>query len=129
MSILEQLQPADQEYVTIYKPFYPPKEKREVLPKALGLYQQGFLEGRRNIEGSDSIAFVASWYPSKLPLDSTLCRLQFDGQADLSYEVTIINHEFIDYLIGVIINFEESGLTDFPQGFYRKLLRFDVNEN
>ena len=55
----------------------------------------------------------------------TRCRLQFDGQAELSYEVTLSNSEFIDYLIDVIMNFKRSKTTDFPRSFYRKLLRFE----
>jgi hypothetical protein len=33
--------------------------KRNALPYAISLYKQGNLEGERQIEGSDSIAFVA----------------------------------------------------------------------
>jgi hypothetical protein len=33
-------------------------------------------------------------------------RLQFDGNAELSYEVTMANSEFMNYLIEVIMNFQ-----------------------
>lgn len=124
MSDIEQLQPAPKSDVLIYSPYYP-KDKHSQLPTALSLYQQGRLEGERKIEGSDSIAFVATWYVSKLPSELTNCRIQFDRQAELNYEVTMLNSEFIEYLIDVIINYKRSRSTDFPRAFYRKLLRFD----
>lgn len=124
MSDLEQIQPAGNSDVLIYSPYYP-KDKHNALPTALGLYQLGRLEGERKIEGTDSIAFVATWYVSKLPSELTNCRIQFDRQAELNYEVTILNSEFIEYLIDVIINHKRSRAIDFPRAFYRKLLRFD----
>lgn len=124
MPTLEQLKPASRAETIIYIPYYA-KTKHNWLPQAIGLYRQGTLEGDRRIEGGESIPFVASWYVSKLPSELTRCRLQFDGQAELSYEVTLSNSEFIDYLIDVIVNFQSSKQTDFPRGFYRKLLRFE----
>jgi hypothetical protein len=124
MSTIEELKPVGRGDVIIYMPYYS-KNKHDSLPVAISLYRQGSLEGQRVIEGGDNIPFVASWYVSKLPSELTRCRLQFDGQADLSYEVTLSNSEFIDYLIDVIINFKRSHLTDFPSEFYRKLLRLD----
>lgn len=124
MSSIEQLQPAPKEIVALYLPYYT-RDKHGVLPYALNLYQQGFLEGERQIEGGEGIAFVATWLVSKLPSELTRCRLQFAGQAELSYEVTQGNSEFIDCLIEVINGFKQSRVTDFPNGFYRKLLKFD----
>lgn len=124
MSTIEELKPAGRADVIIYMPYYA-KTKHDWLPYAISLYRQGSLEGNRIVEGGESIPFVASWYVSKLPSELTRCRLQFDGQAELSYEVTLSNSEFIDFLIDVIINFKRSHLTDFPSQFYRKLLRFD----
>lgn len=124
MSSIDKLEPANKTDVGVYLPYYA-KDKHNILPYAITLYQQGFLEGQRKIEASDDIAFVASWFVSKLPSELTRCRLQFDGQAELSYEVTISNAEFIDCLIDIIKSFRTSGSRDFPQGFYRKLLRFD----
>jgi hypothetical protein len=124
MTTIEQLSPATPDEVLIYQPYHV-KEKHKVLPYALSLYHQGHLEGVRRIEGSSGIPFVASWYVSKLPSELTRCRLQFEGQAELSYEITILNAEFIDHLIDAITIFKESNLLDFPQGFYRKLLRYD----
>ncbi|MDV2999114.1 MAG: hypothetical protein N5P05_000720 [Chroococcopsis gigantea SAG 12.99] len=105
-------------------PYYP-KDKHSLLPYALTLYKQGYLEGKRQIEGSESIPFVASWYVSNLPAELTRCRLQFEGQAELSYEMTILNAEFIDFLIGSIKTHKQLGSADFSQSFYRKLLRFE----
>ena len=124
MSVIESLKPAGRGDVVIYMPYYG-KNKHNWLPYAISLYQTGSLEGQRIIEGGESIPFVASWYVSKLPSELTRCRLQFDGQAELSYEVTLSNSEFIDYLIDVIMNFKRSHFTDFPGSFYRKLLRFE----
>ncbi len=124
MSTIDELKPAGRADVVIYIPYYA-KTKHDKLAHAIALYRQGSLEGQRQIEGGESIPFVASWYVSKLPSELTRCRLQFDSQAELNYEVTLSNSEFIDYLIDVIINFKRSKVTDFPGSFYRKLLRFE----
>ena len=90
MTAFNQLSPADKADIKVYQPYYT-KDKHIALPYALSLYAQGYLEGQRQIEGGDSVPFVASWYVSKLPSELTRCRLQFDGQADLSYEITLAN--------------------------------------
>ena len=124
MTILDNLKPASPDEVLVYQPYYP-KDKYSVLPYALSLYTQGYVEGGRIIEGGEAIPFVASWYVSNLPSELSRCRLQFDGQAELSYEMTILNSEFIDFLIDSIKNAKKSKSFDFPQGFYRKLLKMD----
>lgn len=124
MAILDKLEPASKADVIVYQPYYH-KDKHKVLPFSLSLYSQGRLGGHRRIEGSEGISFAASWYVSKLPSELTRCRIQFDGQADLSYEMTILNAEFIDYLIEVITISKETNIVDFPQSFYKKLLKFD----
>ncbi|MEC4983289.1 MAG: hypothetical protein SAJ37_01395 [Oscillatoria sp. PMC 1068.18] len=125
---LDTLQPANKSDEVVYAPYFQ-GSKRNLLAYAITLYQQGSLEGKRQIEGGESIPFVASWYVSKLPADLTRCRLQFDGNAELSYEVTMQNSEFVNYLIEVLMNYKRSRntpkTTDFPQTFYRKLLRRD----
>lgn len=121
---LDRLQPAEQREVGVYLPYYQ-GNKRAVLPRAISLYRQGNLEGERKIEGGDDISFVASWHVSSLPADLTRCRIQFDGDADLSYEVTMANFEFIDHLIEVIITHKRYHKVDFSKGFYRKLLQRD----
>lgn len=121
---LEQLKPADTGAVSVYMPYYQ-GVKRNTLPFAISLYQKGSLEGDRLIEGGENIPFVATWFVSKLPAELTRCRLQFQGNAELNYEVMMANSEFVSYLIEVILNFKRSKLIDFPQGFYRKLLRVD----
>lgn len=119
---IEQLQPANQRDVSVYVPYFQ-GNKRNVLPLAINLYQKGSLEGQRKIEASDSIPFVATWNISTLPADLTRCRLQFDGNAEQSYETMMASSEFVDFLIDVIINFKRARITDFSKGFYRKLLR------
>ncbi len=121
---LEQLKPAAKADAMMYVPYFQ-GQKRQLLPLAIGLYQQGSLEGERSIEGGESIPFVATWYVSKLPADLTLCRLQFDGNADLSYEVNMQNSEFVDYLIETIANYRRTRKADFSRAFYRKLLRLE----
>jgi hypothetical protein len=122
---LEQLQPAPPPQVGVYVPYYPQAAKRSMLPLAIGLYQKGVLEGQRKIEGGESIPFIATWNVSTLPADLTRCRIQFDGNAELSYELMLANFEFIDFLIDVVISFRRSRLADFSQTFYRKLLRIE----
>jgi len=106
-------------------PYYPQQGKRSILPYAISLYQKGNLEGERRIEGGESIPFVATWNISALPADLTRCRIQFDSEADLSYELMLANFEFIDFLIEVILNFKRMRLADFSQSFYKKLMRYE----
>lgn len=122
---IDQLQPAPNNQVGVYTPYYPQAAKRSLLPLAISLYQKGALEGQRKIEGGDSIPFIATWNVSTLPADLTRCRIQFDSNPDLSYELMLANFEFVDFLIEVIMNFKRARLADFSQGFYRKLLRLD----
>lgn len=122
---LDQLQPAPNQHVGVYMPYYPQPAKRALLPLAISLYQKGVLEGKRKIEGGESIPFIATWNVSTLPADLCRCRIQFDGNAELSYELMMANFEFVDFLIEVIMNFRRAKLADFSQGFYRKLLRID----
>lgn len=125
MSSIDNLQPAAEKETIMYKPYYTKADEIELLPYALNLYKQGFLEGARNIEGNDSIPFVATWIVSKLPSELTRCRIQFEGKAELSYEVNLSNSEFVNFLINLIKTFRQSRTTDFSQPFYRKLLRLD----
>lgn len=124
MTLIDLLEPASQEQVLVYQPYYP-KDKHSELPYALSLYSQGYVEGTRQIEGGEAIPFVASWHVSQLPAELSRCRLQFDGQAELNYEMTILNAEFIDFLIDAIKISKQSDALDFPQGFYRKLLKYE----
>lgn len=121
---LEKLQPANTRDVSVYAPYYQGR-KRSALPLAISLYQAGSLEGSRQIEGGESIPFVASWSVSSIPADLTRCRLQFDNNADLSYEVMLANFEFVDFLIELLFIYKSSRNADFSQSFYRKLLRLD----
>jgi len=121
---LDQIKPAAKADAMMYVPYFQ-GQKRQLLPIAIGLYQQGSLEGERHIEGGESIPFVATWYVSKLPADLTLCRLQFDGNAELSYEINMQNSEFVDYLIEAILNYKRLRVADFSRAFYRKLLRIE----
>lgn len=121
---LEQLQPATQQQASVYLP-YIQGSKRNFLPYAISLHQKGALQGHRKIEGSDNIPFVATWNVATLPSDLTRCRMQFDGNAELSYEVMMASFEFINFLIELIENYKRYRVTDFSQAFYRKLLRIE----
>ncbi|MEY2984169.1 MAG: hypothetical protein RLZZ568_786 [Cyanobacteriota bacterium] len=124
-TLIHTLQPAHKKDVIVYQPYYASKNKQQLLPLALGLYQLGKLEGKRPIEGSEGLTFAATWLVSRLPSELTRCRVQFEGQVDLSYEMTALNSEFMDYLIDVIALHTETQSIDFPQSFYRKLLRLE----
>ncbi|MBD2202106.1 hypothetical protein H6G33_08860 [Calothrix sp. FACHB-1219] len=121
---IEQLQPASAQQASVYLP-YIQGTKRNFLPYAISLYQKGVLEGHRKIEASDNIPFVATWNVASLPSDLTRCRMQFDGDADLSYEIILASSEFVSFLIELMDNYKRNRLTDFSQAFYRKLLRVD----
>lgn len=123
---LDKIQPADNRAVGVYMPYYP-VNKRPLLPLAIALYQKAALEGHRRIESGEHIPFVATWAISSLPADMTQCRLVFDGNQDLTYNLTLANFEFVDFLIDVILNYRRSPIhiTDFSQAFYRKLLGLD----
>lgn len=121
---LDKLQPASPKEVGLYKPYYA-GNRQALLPRAISLYRQGNLEGERKIEGADNVAFVASWHVSSLPADQTRCRVQFNGNADLTYEITMTNVDFIHFLIEMLAYHKRHNLVDFPKGFYRKLLRLD----
>ncbi|BAY94150.1 hypothetical protein NIES37_05120 [Tolypothrix tenuis PCC 7101] len=121
---IEQLQPASPQQASVYLP-YIQGNKRTFLPYAISLYQKGVLEGNRRIEASEAIPFVATWNVVTLPSDLTRCRMQFQGDAELSYEVMMVNSEFITYLIELMDNYKRNRSTDFSQAFYRKLLRIE----
>lgn len=121
---LDQIRPAPVRDVNAYLPYYQ-GGKRNLLPLAISLYQGGVFEGQRTIEGGENILFIATWSISSLPADLTRCRVQFDGNAELSYEIIMTNFELIGFLIEVMTAFRSSSLVDFPKGFYRKLLRMD----
>ena len=121
---IQQLQPANAQDLRVYLPYFQ-GNKRSILPLAISLFKKGVVEGQRKIEGSDGIPFIATWNVSTLPADLIRCRLQFEGNADLSYEILLPSSEFVDYLIDVILNFQRTRVTDFSKTFYRKLLRLD----
>ncbi len=121
---IDNIQPVNQQQATVYLP-YIQGAKRNLLPFAISLYQQGVVEGHRKIESSDNIPFVATWNVATLPSDLTRCRMQFDGNAELTYEVMMASFEFINFLIELIENYNRHRLTDFSKAFYRKLLRVD----
>ncbi|MGB3536463.1 MAG: type IV pilus biogenesis protein EbsA [Microcoleaceae cyanobacterium] len=123
-NLITQLKPAEKRDIGLYMPYYDDK-MRKYLPFSISLYKEKNLEGARKIDGGEDIPFVATWNVSSLPADLTRCRVQFDGNADLSYEVMLSNHEFIKYLIVILQSFSRSRSVDFCQDFYRKLLHLE----
>ena len=121
---LQSINPATKLEASVYLPYYQGK-KRNALPYAIGLYKNGNIEGERTIEGTDSIPFLATWNVSMLPADLTRCRMQFDGDAELTYEITMATFEFVDFLITIVVALNQDKTPDFDQGFYRRLLRMD----
>jgi hypothetical protein len=83
------------------------------------------LEGQRKIEGGKNISFVATWNDATLPLDSTICRIQFETNSELTYEVMMPSFEFISFLIELMENYKRNSISDFPKSFYRKLLHLE----
>ena len=119
----DNIKPAPPQLVGIFMPYFNDK-KRKYLPEAMGLYQQGHLEGERQIIGAENIPFVASWSGnSLLPSDLNRCRIQFDNNSELSYEMMATASELVDFLSEVIVNYKKRKNIDFPKAFYYKLLR------
>ena len=83
---IQQLQPSNQQDIRVYLPYFQ-GNKRNILPLAISLFKKGVLEGQRKIEGGDGIPFITTWNVSTLPADLIRCRIQFEGNAELSYEI------------------------------------------
>jgi hypothetical protein len=124
-----ELKAAPPQEVSIYMPYYREPNKRQALPYAISLYKQGEITGERHIEGSPAVSFMAVWRVANLPSDLVLCRLTFEGDADMSYEMTLENSEFVGYLIEVVSSIRDKGYVDFPQIFYSKLFRIKLAGN
>ena len=124
MPPINQLKPADKGEIAVYAPYYTDK-RRKYLGLAISLYKQKNLEGSRNIEGGDNIPFVITWNVSILPADITRCRMQFDDNQELSYEIIMATYEFVNFLIDVLLNYNRTRTIDFSKTFYKKLLRYE----
>ncbi|MFN3361234.1 MAG: type IV pilus biogenesis protein EbsA [Pseudanabaenaceae cyanobacterium] len=123
-----ELREAPPQEVAMYAPYVRDVNRRAQLPYALGLYKTGELVGERLIEGGPSVPFVATWRVANTPLDFTLCKFIFDNQPELSYELQMVNNEFVSYLIDVINLYKEKQLIDFPTIFYSKLFRIELSK-
>ncbi|MCS6782367.1 MAG: hypothetical protein RMI89_01065 [Gloeomargarita sp. SKYBB_i_bin120] len=127
-AVLSQLEPAPKDQITLFQPYFPSGNKREILPFALSLYRLGNLEGERYIDGGDGIPFVATWNVSSMPLDLSRCQMQFEGNPDLTYDMVITNYEFVGFLVDLLIHYKRTQRVDFPQEFYRRLLNIATEE-
>ena len=121
---INQLKPAEKGEIAVYTPYYTEK-RRKYLGHAISLYKQKSLEGARYIEGGENIPFVVTWNVSRLPAEVTRCRMQFDGNQELSYEIMMATYEFVDFLIDVLLNYNRTRIVDFSKNFYGKLLRYE----
>ncbi|WP_017325253.1 type IV pilus biogenesis protein EbsA [Synechococcus sp. PCC 7336] len=117
-----EIEPANPGQVSVYAPYYA-VGRRPLLPFAVGLYNQKSFEGNRQIEGEAAIPFVATWPVLPLPSDLTLCQVQFDRDAELTYEISLSNFEFIDFLIDVVSLSKRDQEPDFSRAFYKKLMK------
>jgi hypothetical protein len=77
------------------------------------------------VANEEAIPFVANWVMRDLPGDMTRCRVQFEENADLVYELSILNSDYISFLIDWLISYKDAEVPDFPQLFYRKLLKVE----
>ena len=116
---IEAASPAD---VAVYTPYYA-VGRRPFLPQAVGLYKRQSLEGKRQIEGEAPIPFVATWPSLPLPSDLTLCQVQFDQDAELTYEISLANFEFVEFLIDVVNLVSRGKDPDFSTAFYKQLMK------
>ncbi|HIK20429.1 MAG TPA: hypothetical protein IGR15_05100 [Synechococcus sp. M44_DOE_062] len=119
-----QLEPASPPEVAVYQPYYA-VARRQYLALAVGLYKKGSLEGQRAIEGEEPVRFLASWHMSPLPSDLTVVQVIFAQDADLTYQLSIANYEFVDYLIDVVSLVQRGQPPDFSTAFYKKLMRYE----
>ncbi len=108
--------------VAVYQPYYP-VGRRQFLPPAVGLYKKGNFEGQRLIDGAEPVPFVASWIKSPLPSDLTIVNVQFNHDAELTYDLSITNSDFVDYLIEVLNVVQRGYEPDFNTSFYKRLMR------
>jgi len=122
-----ELTKASEQEVFVYKPYYREANKQKALPYAISLYKKGEITGERHIEGSAAISFAAVWRVANLPSDPILCRVTFDGEADMTYEIVLENSEFVGYLIDVVSTINDKSYVDFPQVFYGKLFRIKLS--
>jgi hypothetical protein len=126
MDFVEEIIPASPDKVNLYMPYFMKSmARRNMLPKAITLYYRGGLNGYRNVANEETIPFIANWVMRDLPGDMTRCRVQFEENADLIYELSLLNSDFISFLIDWLISYKDAEVPDFPQIFYRKLLKIE----
>ncbi|MFS8868179.1 type IV pilus biogenesis protein EbsA [Synechococcus sp. H65.1] len=119
-----QVEPASPPEVALYQPYYA-LARRQYLALAVGLYKKGSLEGQRPIEGDKPVPFLASWPVLPLPSDLTVVQVIFDQDPDLTYQLSLANYEFVDYLIDVVAAMQRGQPPNFTTAFYKKLMRYE----
>jgi hypothetical protein len=123
-----ELRQAPLQEVQNYLVWFREEHKKQALPYAIFLYNMGEMKGERPIEGCPSVPFTASWRVTSLPMDTNVCKVTFETPEDMTYEVQLVNHEFVNYLIEVTRIILTKGTPDFPQSFYSKLFRIKLKE-
>jgi len=122
-----ELRQAPPQEVQNYLVWFREEHKRKALPYALSLYKMGELKGERPIEGCPPVPFTASWRVTTLPMDTNICKMVFETTEEMAYEMQLVNHELVNYLIDVARNILEKRTVDFPQSFYSKLFRIRID--
>lgn len=126
MNLFDEITPAAPDKVNLYAPYFMKSAaKRQVLPKAISLYYKGGLEGHRSIEGGEKIPYTTNWVIQNLPGDLTRCSMIFNENTDQTYDTNLMNAELIGFLIDWLINVRDTNTPDFPQYFYRKLMKIE----
>lgn len=114
--------------VVLYLP-YCKREQQQALPYAISLYRVGSLQGERQVEGSSAIPFSAFWKVSTLPVDPIICTIIFTNEVneEYKYEIELLNHQLVKYLVDVIIRDRETQVVDFSQALYAQLFRLKLD--
>lgn len=104
-------------------------ERQKNLTHGIALYQTGELQGERQIEYGQPIMFQATWKPVSFPEVPVVCRVSFNDDADLLYELEFAKAiDFIAHLTDVTSQYIAKNIVDFPQDFYFKLFRITPRE-
>jgi len=119
-----ELKTASMQDVGMYNSYFFKSDKKVDLTYGIALFQQGVVQGERQIENSQPIAFQANWKTNSLPEGSMICQVSFDNDADLIYDLAFTKtHLFVSYLVDVVILYKNKKIIDFPQDFYFELFR------
>lgn len=125
------IQAASTAEVVVYSPYYAKREPQylQALPYAISLYKTGKLQGERQVEGSVSVPFSATWKTPSLPVDPCICIVIFTNELneEFKYEIELKSIELVGHLTDVVLRDRETQIIDFSQTFYAKLFRLKID--